>query len=143
MMKKVLYLFTLLVILTITAQAQTADEKAVADAGNQLNQGLINRDIKLLDDLVANELSYGHSSGNVENKVAFLEAVSKGPVRYIAINLSNQTIQINGDNAITRHTQDLDLVNNGTPSKLKIGNLLVWHKYNGKWKLVAKQGFKL
>lgn len=143
MMKKILYLFTLLLALTITVQAQTADEKAVAEAGSQLNQGLINRDIKLLDDLVAPELSYGHSSGNIETKTTFLEAVSKGPVRYLAINLTNQTIQVNGDNAITRHTQDLDLVNNGTPSKLKIGNMLVWHKYNGKWKLVAKQGFKL
>ena len=143
MMKKILYLFTFLVILNITAKAQTADEKAVAEAGKQLNQGLINRDIKLLDDLVVPELSYGHSSGNVETKAAFLEAVAKGPVRYLSINLSNQTIQVTGDNAVTRHTQDLDLINNGTPTKLKIGNLLVWHKYNGKWKLVVKQGFKL
>lgn len=143
MMKKILYLFALLVILNITAKAQTADEKAVADAGIQLNQGLINRDIKSLEDLVAPELSYGHSSGAVETKATFLEAVAKGPVKYLAINVTNQTIQVTGDNAVTRHTQDLDLVNNGTPTKLKIGNLLVWHKYNGKWKLIVKQGFKL
>lgn len=142
-MKRALYLFTLLLSLAIAAKAQTADEKAIAEAGNQLNQGLMNRDVKLLDDLAAPELSYGHSSGAVETKATFLEAVAKGPVRYLTINISNQTIQINGDNAITRHTQDLDLVNNGTPTKLKIGNLLVWRKYNGKWKLVAKQGFKL
>jgi hypothetical protein len=142
-MKRALYLFTLLLSFAVAAKAQTADEKAIAEAGNQLNQGLINRDVKLLDDLVAPELSYGHSSGAVEDKAAFLKAVATGPVKYISINLTNQTIQVNGDNAITRHTQDLDLVNNGTPTKLKIGNLLVWHKYNGKWKLVAKQGFKL
>ncbi len=142
-MKKISYLLALLITLTFTVKAQTADEKAIAEAGNQLNQGLINRDIKLLDDLVAPELSYGHSSGTVEDKAAFLKAVGTGPVKYISINLTNQTIQVNGDNAITRHTQDLDLINNGTPTKLKIGNLLVWHKYNGKWKLVAKQGFKL
>lgn len=142
-MKRALYLFTLLLSLAVASKAQTADEKAIAEAGNQLNQGLINRDVKLLDDLVAPELSYGHSSGAVEDKAAFLKAVATGPVKYISINLTNQTIQVNGDNAITRHTQDLDLVNNGTPTKLKIGNLLVWHKYNGKWKLVAKQGFKL
>ncbi len=143
MMKKILYLFTLLITITFTVSAQTVDEKAIADAGNQLNQGLINRDVKGLDELVAPELSYGHSSGAIEDKAAFLKAVATGPVKYISINLTNQTIQVNGDNAITRHTQDLDLVNNGTPTKLKIGNLLVWHKYNGKWKLVAKQGFRL
>jgi ketosteroid isomerase-like protein len=132
-----------LVALTITVNAQSADEKAVADAGTQLNQGLINRDVKALDELVAPELSYGHSSGAVEDKAAFLKAVASGPVKYLAINVSNQTVQVNGDNAVTRQIQDLDLVNNGTPTKLKIGNLLVWRKYNGKWKLIVKQGFKL
>ena len=143
MMKKIVCLFTLLVALNITVKAQTADEKAVAKAGVQLNQGLINRDIKLLTNLVAAELSYGHSNGNIEDKKAFLNAVATGPVKYISIDISKQTIKVNGNNAITRHIQDLKLVNDGKPTDLNIGNLLVWHKYNGKWKLVAKQGFKL
>ena len=142
-MKKILYLITLLVTVTITLKAQTADEKAVAEAGKQLNQGLITRNIKLLENLTAPELSYGHSNGNIENRTAFLKAVSAGNVRYVSINASKQTIQVTGDNAITRHVQDLKLVKDGKPTDLIIGNLLVWHKYNGKWKLVAKQGFKL
>ena len=104
-MKKILYLITLLVTVTITLKAQTADEKAVAEAGKQLNQGLITRNIKLLENLTAPELSYGHSNGNIENRTAFLKAVSAGNVRYLSINASKQTIQVTGDNAITRHIQ--------------------------------------
>jgi len=143
MMKKILYLFTLLVTLTITAQAQTADEKAVDNAGKLLNRGLINQDIKLLNRLVLPNLSYGHSSGAIENKAAFTKAVADGPVRYISIDVADQTITITGNVAVTRQIQTLKLINDGKPTDLKIGNMLVWKKVQNTWKLLAKQGFKL
>ena len=143
MMKKILYLFTLLLTLTITAQAQTADEKAVDNAGKLLNRGLINQDIKLLNRLVLPNLSYGHSSGAIENKAAFTKAVADGPVRYISIDVADQTIIITGNVAVTRQIQTLKLINDGKPTDLKIGNMLVWKKVQNTWKLLAKQGFKL
>ena len=143
MMKKILYLFTLLVTLTITANAQSADEKAVDNAGKLLNRGLINQDIKLLNRLVLPNLSYGHSSGAIENKAAFTKAVADGPVRYISIDVADQTITITGNVAVTRQIQTLKLINDGKPTDLKIGNMLVWKKVQNTWKLLAKQGFKL
>ena len=143
MMKKILYLFTLLLTLTITAQAQTADEKAVDNAGKLLNRGLINQDIKLLNRLVLPNLSYGHSSGAIENKAAFTKAVADGPVRYISIDVADQTITITGNVAVTRQIQTLKLINDGKPTDLKIGNMLVWKKVQNTWKLLPKQGFKL
>ncbi len=142
-MKKILYVFTLLVLLNITAKAQSADEKAVDNAGKLLNSGLINKDIKLLNRLTLPGLSYGHSSGNIEDKAAFIKAVAEGPVRYISIDISNQTISINGNIAITRQIQNLKLANNGTPTELKIGNMLIWKKTKNIWRLLAKQGYKL
>lgn len=142
-MKKILYVFALLILLNITAKAQSADEKAVDNAGKLLNRGLINKDIKLLSRLVLPNLSYGHSSGTIENKTAFTNAVANGPVQYISIDIADQTITITGNVAVTRQIQTLKLVNDGKPTDLKIGNMLVWKKVNNNWKLLAKQGFKL
>ncbi len=143
MIKKTIYLFALLLALTVTVKAQSADEKNIDNAGKLLNRGLINKDIKLLDRLVLPTLSYGHSSGNVEDKAAFLKAVAGGPVTYVSIDISNQAITITGNVAITRQTQTLKLINDGKPTDLKIGNMLIWKKVNHLWKLLAKQGFKL
>ena len=143
MIKKTIYLFIILLALTVAAKAQSADEIAVDNAGKLLNRGLINRDIKLLNRLTLAKLSYGHSSGNVEDKAAFLKAVASGPVTYVSIDIADQTISINGNIAITRQTQTLKLINDGKPTDLKIGNMLIWKKVNNLWKLLAKQGFKL
>ncbi len=143
MIKKTIYLFALLLAFTVAANAQSADEKNIDNAGKLLNRGLINKDIKLLDRLALPTLSYGHSSGAVEDKAAFLKAVASGPVTYVSIDISNQTITITGNVAITRQTQTLKLINDGKPTDFKIGNALIWKKVNNLWKLLAKQGFKL
>ena len=143
MIKKTIYLFALLLVFTLAAKAQSADEIAIDNAGKLLNRGLINRDIKLLVRLTLPTLSYGHSSGAVENKAAFTKAVADGPVRYISIDIADQTITITGNVAITRQIQTLKLINDGKPTDLKIGNMLIWKKVKNNWKLLAKQGFKL
>ncbi len=143
MMKKTIYLFALLLALSVAAKAQSADEKAIDNAGKLLNRGLINKDIKLLERLVLPNLSYGHSSGKVEDKAAFTKAVAEGPIQYVSIDIADQTITITGDVAITRQIQTLKLINDGKPTDLKIGNVLIWKKVNNLWKLLAKQGFKL
>jgi hypothetical protein len=48
-----------------------------------------------------------------------------------------------GKNAIVRHIVTAKAVNKGTPLDLKFGNILVWQKKHGKWKLLARQGYKL
>jgi hypothetical protein len=35
-----------------------------------------------------------------------------------------------------------ETLNNGTPGKLKIGNVLIWQLQKGKWKLLACQAYK-
>ena len=52
--------------------AQSADEKAIADRVETLRKALITPDKKVLEELTADELSYGHSTGLVEDKAAFM-----------------------------------------------------------------------
>ena len=125
------------------AKAQSADEKAVAANCKLLNQGLITRNKKLLESLAANGLNYGHSNGDVENKAVFVKNVMDKKVIYVSINVPNQTIQIDGNNAIVRQTQELKVIKAGKQTDLKIGNLLIWHKEGKNWKLLVKQGYKL
>jgi hypothetical protein len=143
MIKKTLYLFITLLVIGTTLKAQSADEKAVAEGVKLLNKGLITRDKKLLENIAAPELSYGHSTGDIQNKAEFVDAVMRGAPIYRDIIVTNQTIKIAGDNAIVRHMQVTKLTKSGVKSEIHIGNLLVWHKYNGQWKLIVKQGYKL
>ena len=58
--------------------------------------------------------------------------------------LTNQTVQINGDNAWVRHV--FDSVNNlpdGKTSTAHIGVLQVWKKHPDGWRLFARQAYLL
>ncbi len=142
-MRKILFLMITLAISGAAVKAQSADEKAVAANCKLLSQGLITRNKKLLENLASTDLSYGHSSGDVEDKTTFVKNVMDKKVIYVAINVPVQTIKMAGDNAIVRQTQQLKLIKAGKPTDLKIGNMLIWHKQGKDWKLLAKQGFKL
>jgi len=156
-MKKVsLIFFSLLVIAlfscnqttsttTADATADTGSDTEVAAAVDQLMKGLIDADKDILENITAEGLVYGHSSGKVQNKTEFVNEILSGiPLDYLKIELLDQTIKIIGDAAVVRHIFTSETVNNeGAPVSLRIGNVLVWQLQQGNWKLIARQAYKL
>ena len=123
--------------------AQSTDEKVVADRVEMLRKTLITPDKKVLEELTADELTYGHSIGLIEDKAAFIDAMVKGRVVFTSITVSDQTIKIVGDVAIVRQHFIADLNNNNMPSKVDIIVLLIWQNQKGQWKLLARQAAKI
>lgn len=142
-MKSVLSLFVLFALSAFTVSAQSKHEKAVAAAVETLNQGILDPEKSLLENIASNELSYGHSGGKVQNKSEFVEDLLHGTFDFLTVNTTDQKIIISGKNAIVRHIFIAKATNAGTPVDLRIGNLLVWKKEHGQWKLLARQAFKL
>ena len=122
--------------------AQSTDEKEIAARVETLRNALMTHDKATLEDLASEELSYGHSTGLVENKVAFVDALVTGKSKLSAVAFSDQTITIAGNAAIVRHKMTADLHNNNGITKVDIIVLLVWQKQNGKWKILARQAAK-
>lgn len=142
-MTKLLLTIFAFMLSTTLLPAQTADEKAVATAVEKLRKAMIAGDKATLESLVADEVSYGHSSGLVENKAQFVDQFVTGKSVFVNIALSDQTIKIAGDAAIVRHRLVADTNNNKVPGKVDIIILLVWQKQKGEWKLLARQAAKL
>ncbi|SFM25876.1 nuclear transport factor 2 family protein [Methylobacterium pseudosasicola] len=117
----------------------TAVEAAVDD----LTKALLAADGKALDALTLDGLSYGHSSGVVQDKAAFIEALTSGRSKFPSITLSDRTASVIGDDAIVRHVFDGETVSGGKTAPVHIGVLQVWHRDGGRWRLMARQAFKL
>lgn len=144
MMKLILSLLVCCMVETTLSLAQTADEKAVAAAVEKLRKAMIAADKATLESLAADELSYGHSSGLIEDKAQFVnQFVTKSTVFLDNLTFSNQTIKVVGHNAIVRHRLTSDTNNNNVPGKVDIIILMVWLKQNGAWKLLARQAAKI
>lgn len=143
-MKKQYYLLWVLLAFGLLAHSQTKQEKAVGAAVEVFKKAVVEANKSLLEGITANELVYGHSSGKVQNKEEFIaEVISGQPLDYVSIETTDQTIRVSGKTAIVRHIFSAETLANGTPGKLKIGNMMVWQKQKGKWKLLARQAYKL
>lgn len=144
-MKKAFYVFLTFLVVSITTQAQTQskDEKEVASAVASLRKGMLDGDKSLLDQVTSADLTYGHSNGKLEDKATFISVLASGENDFVTMDVTDQTIEILGNTAIVRHNFSAQTNNGGTPGSTKLGVLLVWQKQQGKWKLVARQAFKL
>lgn len=138
-MKKTPLLLIVLLCSSLVSIAQSADEKAVAAAVENLRKAMLDGDKAKLEALAAPELTYGHSSGTLEDKAKFVDALASGKSDFSSINLTNQTIEVVGNVALVRH----ELHGQSDTGAVNIGILLVWKKDGKAWKLLARQAFKL
>ena len=126
-MKKYIFVIVFLFTVSLSSYSQTAAEKEVASAVENLMKGFIDADKNILDNMTAEELNYGHSAGKVQNKTEFVDEVISGkPLDYLKIDLEGQTIKVTGKTAVVRHIFNAETSSNGTPGKLRIGNMMVW-----------------
>lgn len=129
--------------LTAFRPALTPDEIAVTKAAEQLRLAMINPTKAALMALTAPELSYGHSSGSIENQAAFVEALVSGTSDFVSIDLSNQTVAVVDNTAMVRHTLMAQTSSKGVPGTTKLSVLQVWVKQKGNWIMLARQATKL
>lgn len=138
------YVFLIcLMALSMSVAAQSRDEKLVAESVEKLRKAMIDPDRATLEKIASVKLSYGHSSGKIEDKAAFIEALVSGQSDFITIKLSDQTITVSGNTAIVRHVLEGDTKDSGKPNKVKIAVLLVWNQKGAGWQLLARQAVKL
>lgn len=142
-MKKIMTVFIALLIISINnSNAQSKQEKAVGNAVEQLRKAMIDADKNALENLVTDDLSYGHSGGHIDDKKEFVEKIVSGKSDFVTIEFAEQTITVSGKTAIVRHKLNATTNDSGKPGEVHLLVLLVWQKQNGHWRLLARQAVK-
>lgn len=132
----------LVFVFAVSTYSYSQPEAEVAKAVESLRVAIIDAKKDALEKIAADELTYGHSSGLIEGKKEFVEALVSGKSDFIRIAVADQVIKVVGDVATVRHKLTGDVVNSGTPSQFNISVLLVWIKKKGEWRLLARQAVK-
>ncbi|SDE26436.1 protein of unknown function [Pricia antarctica] len=143
-MKKRNLFSILLTFCTLIVFAQSNNDQQQLDtAVKELYRAMVDKDGKILDNLTAKDLTYGHSSGKIEDKTQYIDAVLNGSFEFSSIVPDEQTIYSSGKTAIVRHIFVAEGTDNGEPADVRIGIMMTYQKQNGKWKLLARQAYKL
>ncbi|WP_316799459.1 nuclear transport factor 2 family protein [Pedobacter frigidisoli] len=139
MIKKIVIFCGLLFV----ANAGFAQNERVEDAVSLLTKLMISPDSLALDKLVLNKLSYGHSSGKVQNKQEFLHSLLSGESDFVDISLTDQAIIVQNNTALVRHTLTAKTNDKQVPGNVKLYILLIWSKEKAGWKLLGRQAVKV
>lgn len=142
-MKKLKVLVAFLCLFTGYAMAASGDESDVAKAVDQLTQAMLHKDIGQLEALTADNLTYGHSSGNIQDKKAFISDIETGKSAFKELKMLNQKITLSGDVAMVRHhfsAQAISKEKGIVPTEIE--NFQIWQKQDGKWLLIGRQAFR-
>lgn len=143
------YCYTILAIILFQFSSfaqnnlNSKEETNVAARVETLRQAMIDADGSKLKELSSTALSYGHSSGKIQDQAEFVEKIANGESDFVTIEFQNQTIEIVGDVAIVRHILASHTKDGGIDKDIKIGIILIWQKQKNQWLLLARQAYKL
>jgi hypothetical protein len=127
----------------VASFAAETGEAEVAAAVEAYRKALLASDRKQFEALCADQMTYGHSSGRVQTKKEFIDEATNGKTVWKSITLTDQTVQLAGDNAMARCVFTGENQSDGKTNTPKFGLLTVWVKHSSTWRLLARQGYKI
>lgn len=142
-MKKLILILVVFCLNINLIHAQTADETKVAETMETLRKAYIDPNKAVLEKLLHEDLSYGHSSGTIETKAMLIESLVSNNSDFKTMDLTEQTVKVVGKTAIVRHKLFAETANKGVATTAKLNVMLIFTKVKGEWKLLARQVAKI
>lgn len=142
-MKKLILILAIFCLNITLINAQNLEDAKVTAAVETLKKALLNPDKNVLEKILHEDLSYGHSSGLIETKTMLITSLTTNESDFKTMDLQEQTIKVVGKNAIVRHKLFAETANKGVASSTKLNVLLIFTKVKGEWKLLARQAAKI
>ena len=128
--------------ISLATMAQKKEMNELLFATETLRLAMISADKPTLMQLTAETLSYGHSSGLIENQQQFVEKLVSGASDFVTINITDQQVELYKSTAIVRHTLSATTNDNGKSGQVLLHILQVWVKEKNGWLLAARQAIK-
>jgi Domain of unknown function (DUF4440) len=121
----------------------TRAKASLMEAEEARRQAMLDSNTQKLNTLMADGMTYTHSSGITDSKPAYLELLSSGAVTYETVDFDNLTIQLIGPVGLITGTMKATLMRSGTRKQIATAYLAVWEHLGGDWLLHAVQATSL
>lgn len=96
-----------------------------------------------LDAIFSDDLRYSHSSGHVDNKASYMQALTSHRTVYESFDYQERTFKVAGPGVVLMSGRVLiHSRNDGQPIALDLNFLAVWREENGRWRFLAWQSCK-
>jgi hypothetical protein len=135
-------LAAVIVALTAGLSAQMgAAEQQVIQAEKDRFAAMIKADRAALGKLLADDLTYTHTTALFESKEQFIKSVTSGTIDYVSIEPSESDwkVRISGSTAVVNGVAAINVIDTGKDIKIKVRFTTVHTNRGGTWQLQAWQ----
>lgn len=127
----------------IRTSGDASAERAVRAAEDARFKAQTTNDFKALDELLADDLTYTHSSAAVDSKATYIESMRSGAVKYESIEPRDVQIRVYGTTAVITGAGRFKVTARGQALDNQLRYTDVWVLRNGRWQMVAWQSTRL
>ena len=124
----------------MSAQGGKAEQQ-VLQAEKDRFAAMVKGDRSALEKLLADDLTYTHSTALLETKEQFIKSVTSGTIDYVSIvpSESDAKVRVNGNTAIVNGVAAVNVIDTGKDRKIRIRYTTVYTNRGGAWLLQAWQ----
>jgi ketosteroid isomerase-like protein len=121
--------------------AAVADEVKAAE--NEWLTGITKNDFRKLDQVLADDLMYLHSTGVMDSKASYVKSLQSGKQKYVSGKINDLKIRVYGQTAVLNGDANFEFVTDGKPGKAHLKYTHVFVKGGKGWQLVSHQSLKV
>ena len=119
------------------------NERAIIDLDRKRMRAMAAKDVETLEDLLADDLIYTHSSARLDTKRSLIQAMVSGATVYTGVEPSDVKAQDLGDTVVLTGIAQIKVTANGNPLAFGVRFTDVYAKRGGRWQMVTWQSTKL
>jgi ketosteroid isomerase-like protein len=116
--------------------------RAIRALEDRRYQAMTDADVATLDELLSDDLVYGHSDATRDTKQSYLDKVASGYFDYGPLSHPEAGIVVHGDVAVVTGDMRGEVQVQGQVRVLNSSALAVWARAGGRWALLAFQPTK-
>jgi ketosteroid isomerase-like protein len=140
-------LLSLIVAGYISGGTPAAGESSVENEITQLEarrfHAMTQSDLAALDTLLADDLTYVHTSAKLDTKASFLESLRSGELKYESIDSEDVKVRVVGDAAVVTGRGKMKIELKDRELNFQIRFTDVYAKRGGRWQMVAWQSTRI
>jgi ketosteroid isomerase-like protein len=125
------------------ASGQAAAEKEIQAVELQRYKAMVAADYAALDKLLADDLLYAHSSGDIDDKSKLVGAMRSGARTYKKMTTDDTRYRVDGRLAVVTGRVAVEVARDGKPTNFKARFTAVYEKAPSGWRLAAWQTTRL
>jgi ketosteroid isomerase-like protein len=115
----------------------------IIDLDKKRMQAMASMDFATLNEVLADDLVYAHSSARLDSKQSLIGNMQSGATVYTSVEPSEVKAQDLGDAVVLTGIAQIKVVSNGTPNAFGVRFTDIYAKRKGRWQMVTWQSTRL